>query len=133
MKGFHWRDKIAAAVCDALRPELAAVHQHIDDTDAELREHINTEIASVHVHLQAATETLAESGEEPAGTLTVDDRRGLHALRSQLGAKHNPPPDVDPRAAITGQRTDWQMGTTPLSDEAAANRVLNQHQPIGGL
>ncbi|HEY2066339.1 MAG TPA: hypothetical protein VGG84_10310 [Gemmatimonadaceae bacterium] len=78
----RWRHKIAKAVAELLIPEFAELAAQIDESTQAL-----------HVHLEAATSTLTAAG-EPEGTLTPDDRAGLHALRSQLGAQYNPEPQL---------------------------------------
>jgi hypothetical protein len=75
-----WTDRIAKKVADLLREDLQHVHTHIDDA-----------VTTLHVHLDAATTTLT-AADEPEGTLTPEDRQGLHALRGHLGARYNPPP-----------------------------------------
>lgn len=82
-----WRDEISSAIAAAFKPEL-------NRQLAELREYVDGEFAAVHAHLNAVTETLADAEPQP-GELTTDQRTGLHAIRAQVGAKHNPPPTFE--------------------------------------
>ena len=80
----NWRSKIARAIGATPRDEL-------DEKFNGMYRYLDHEFAEVHAHLDAATETLAETEPLP-GELTPEQRTGLHAIRAQVGAKHNPPP-----------------------------------------